>query len=193
MTPQGLMLLLLQATCHQPSASEVTTIWRYTNVYIIIIIINHWTMASSAKWSCGRPSSTWSVVTTRVSCVINHWTVASSVKWSCGRPSSTWSVVTTRVSCVINHWTMASSVKWSCGRPSSTWSVVSCWRYETLFDIWHLTLVARQHFCGSMHSDLGTNYAVFWIITKNILILIRHATDCEAQDTDMATIVMMPL
>ena len=162
MTPQGLMLLLLQATCHQPSASEVTTIWRYTNVYIIIIIINHWTMASSAKWSCGRPSSTWSVVTTRVSCVINHWT-------------------------------MASSVKWSCGRPSSTWSVVSCWRYETLFDIWHLTLVARQHFCGSMHSDLGTNYAVFWIITKNILILIRHATDCEAQDTDMATIVMMPL
>ena len=27
------------ARCYKSSASEVTTIWRYTNVYIIIIII----------------------------------------------------------------------------------------------------------------------------------------------------------
>ena len=33
------IILSATGTCHRYSASEVTTLWRYTNLFIIIIII----------------------------------------------------------------------------------------------------------------------------------------------------------
>jgi len=35
----SLILLLITNTLPGPSASEATTLWRYTNIFIIIIII----------------------------------------------------------------------------------------------------------------------------------------------------------
>ena len=51
----SLMLLLITNTLPGPSASEVTTLWRYTNIFIIIIII----IASAAMdlWACLKLSA----------------------------------------------------------------------------------------------------------------------------------------
>jgi len=52
------LLSLLTNTLPGPSASEITTLWRYTNLFIIIIIIRS-RVQCHIPWIRGPPSNTW--------------------------------------------------------------------------------------------------------------------------------------